>query len=91
MSRGIAYANRENVLIPAITLQEIDSLKSEKDQLMVKNSKLAEDIKYLEQVMRDRGKGLAGPEKLNLQLKGQAEELRHVKRQKNDLKIVVDR
>ena len=41
--------------------------------------------------MRDRGKGLAGPEKLNLQLKGQAEELRHVKRQKNDLKIVVDR
>ena len=33
MDKGVGYANRENVLIPAITLQEIDSLKSEKEEL----------------------------------------------------------
>ena len=33
MSNGIGYANKENVLIPAITLQEIDGLKSEKEEL----------------------------------------------------------
>ena len=63
-------------------------------QLSQANTDLAEEVKYLKKVEREQSKALnssAGSERVMNQLKGQAEELRHMKRKKHDMQIEKDR
>ena len=88
MARGVEFANVGGTLIPAVAQSEINSLHDDKAQLTERNKKLYDEVKYLKRVLKDQGKALdinESPDKLVNQIKGQSDELRHIKKKKNEL------
>ena len=91
MAGGMEFAYNDVVhnLIPAIVQKEINALQDLNTQKSKKISALKEEVRYLEQVSRDQAKALEGQvnsEKITVLLAGQDEEMKHIKRQKKDIK-----
>ena len=87
MANGVEYCNIGGVLVPASAQREINSLKEERLKLQATNKEQLEEIRFYKQVNKGQERALEKGQnpKTEAILKGQADQLRNVKRKKHEL------
>lgn len=93
MKNGLGFSNVGSQLVPVQAQQEIDLLKGENAHLQTKISDLKDEIRYMKKVQITQSKALDNSTSVNQDqlLKGQADEIRHMKRKKYEIAAELDK